>query len=111
MLAKPEYFSPPDEVCCWPGRLGGNGRDAVAEVLLAGALREGWSEAEVCAEKLPLSGDLSGGNALLRLQRGKVCRCSGDVVGSQCCIIGKPLAEAQAAGAGAKAQNLAADAS
>ena len=20
MLAKPEYFSPPDEVCCWPGR-------------------------------------------------------------------------------------------
>ena len=19
MLAKPEYFSPPDEVCCWPG--------------------------------------------------------------------------------------------
>ena len=70
------------------------GWDAVAEVLLAGALREGWSEAEVCAEKLPLSGDLSGGNALLRLQRGKVCRCSGDVVGSQCCIIGKPPAEA-----------------
>ena len=23
MLAKPEYFSPPDEVCCWPGRRGG----------------------------------------------------------------------------------------
>ena len=23
MLAKPEYFSPPDEVCCWPGRYGG----------------------------------------------------------------------------------------
>ena len=22
MLAKPEYFSPPDEVCCWPGRRG-----------------------------------------------------------------------------------------
>ena len=20
MLAKPEYFSPTDEVCCWPGR-------------------------------------------------------------------------------------------
>ena len=19
MLAKPEYFSPPNEVCCWPG--------------------------------------------------------------------------------------------
>ena len=22
MLARPEYFSPPDEVCCWPGRRG-----------------------------------------------------------------------------------------
>ena len=28
------------------------GRGAVAELLLAGALREGWSEAEVCAEEL-----------------------------------------------------------
>ena len=32
------------------------GRGAVAELLLAGALREGWSEAEVCAEELPLRG-------------------------------------------------------
>ena len=23
MLAKPEYFSPPDEVCCWQGRRSG----------------------------------------------------------------------------------------
>ena len=23
MLAKPEYSSPPDEVCCWQGRCGG----------------------------------------------------------------------------------------
>ena len=23
MLAKPEYFSPTDEVCCWPGRRSG----------------------------------------------------------------------------------------
>ena len=23
MLAKPEYFSPPNKVCCWPGRCGG----------------------------------------------------------------------------------------
>ena len=39
MLAKPEYFSPPDEVCCWPGRRGGEaGRGAVAKLLLAGAL-------------------------------------------------------------------------
>ena len=28
------------------------GRGAVAELLLAGALREGWSEAEVCAQEL-----------------------------------------------------------
>ena len=47
MLAKPEYFSPPDEVCCWPGRRAemlrpgqrsGDiaGRGAVAELLQAG---------------------------------------------------------------------------
>ncbi len=24
LLAKPQYFSPPDEVCCWPGRRGGS---------------------------------------------------------------------------------------
>ena len=28
------------------------GRGAVAELLLGGALREGWSEAEVCAEEV-----------------------------------------------------------
>ena len=55
MLAKPEYFSPPDEVCCWQGRrdrvVAGRGavaerhREAVAgggavtELLLAEALR------------------------------------------------------------------------
>ena len=35
MLAKPEYFSPPDEVCCWPGvpmRLVA-GRGAIAKEL------------------------------------------------------------------------------
>ena len=42
MLAKPEYFSPPNEVCGWPGRraigkmLLAEGA-AVAEILLAGA--------------------------------------------------------------------------
>ena len=31
MLAKAEYFSPPDEACCWPGRRGGEaGRGADA---------------------------------------------------------------------------------
>ena len=35
MLAKPEYFSPTDEVCCWPGRRSGAaaGRGTVAELL------------------------------------------------------------------------------
>ena len=43
MLAKPEYFSPPNEVCGWPGRRAigkmwlAEGA-AVAEILLAGAL-------------------------------------------------------------------------
>ena len=37
MLAKLEYSSPPDEVCCWQGRRSGAaGRGAVAE-LLAGS--------------------------------------------------------------------------
>ena len=38
MLAKPEYFSPPDKVCCWPGHRGGaagkerrSGRDAAGQ--------------------------------------------------------------------------------
>ena len=33
MLARPEYFSPPDEVCCWPGAAAERlvGRGAVAE--------------------------------------------------------------------------------
>ena len=34
MLAKPEYFSPPDEVCCWPERCGeAAGTGAAAELL------------------------------------------------------------------------------
>ena len=38
MLAKPQYSSPPDEVCCWLGRRDRAvaGRGAVAELLLAG---------------------------------------------------------------------------
>ena len=32
MLAKPESFSPPDEICCWPGRrVGEAGRGADAD--------------------------------------------------------------------------------
>ncbi|MDY5319421.1 MAG: hypothetical protein SPG81_04395 [Candidatus Egerieousia sp.] len=32
MLAKPEYFSPPDEACCWPGRHGEEDGGTVAEI-------------------------------------------------------------------------------
>ena len=40
MLAKPEYFSPPDEVCCWQGRRDRAvaGRGAVAELLARSAM-------------------------------------------------------------------------
>ena len=39
MLAKPEYFSPPNEVCCWPGRCSGAfaGRGAIGKKLLTGS--------------------------------------------------------------------------
>ena len=40
MLAKPEYSSPPDEVCCWQGRRDRAvaGRGAVAELLARSAM-------------------------------------------------------------------------
>ena len=71
MLAKPEYFSLPDEVCCWPGRCSGAagtgsrrkqlavapwrsywygqpaeaaGRGAVAELLVRAASGSSWRE-------------------------------------------------------------------
>ena len=58
MLAKPEYFSPPNEVCCWPGLASGKlagwgavakshredaaGRGAVAELLVRAAGGNSW---------------------------------------------------------------------
>ena len=71
MLAKPEYFSLPGEVCCWRGRRGGAAGTGSRRKQLAGALwrsywygqpaeaaggsvAEGCSEAAVCTEKLPL---------------------------------------------------------
>ena len=39
MLAKPEYSSPPDEVCCWQGRCGGEAGRGAAAKRLAGALQ------------------------------------------------------------------------
>ena len=49
MLAKPEYSSPPDEVCCWPGRYGGAfaGRGTVAE-----SHREAFAGRGTVAERL-----------------------------------------------------------
>ena len=78
MLAKPEYFSLPDEVCCWPGRRSGAAGTGSRRKQLAGApwrscwyeqpaeaaggsAAEGWSEAAVCAEKLPLRERCGGG--------------------------------------------------
>ena len=64
MLAKPEYFSPPDEVCCWPRRCGGAvaGRGAVAEshresAAGLGAVAESHRESAACR------------NAVMRLHR------------------------------------------
>ena len=37
MLAKPEYSSPPDEVCCWQGRRGTAASRSAAVELLAGS--------------------------------------------------------------------------
>ena len=89
MLANPEYSSPPGEVCCWPGRRGGAAGTGSQRKQLAGApwrscwygqpaeaaggsAAEGWSEAEVCAEKL------AAGRATMRLHRGRACRWASD---------------------------------
>ena len=37
MVAKPEYSSPPDEVCCWQGRPGTVASRSAAAELLAGS--------------------------------------------------------------------------
>ena len=43
MLAKPEYSSPPDEVCCWPRRCGREAsRGALAERLARVLWQRGW---------------------------------------------------------------------
>ena len=39
LLAKPEYFSPPDEVCCWPGRRSGAADLPGRQCRLAGTWR------------------------------------------------------------------------
>ena len=54
MLAKPEYFSPPDEVCCWPGR-----RDRAG----AGRERRGIAATGKCAAAKSHREDAAGLNA------------------------------------------------
>ena len=100
MLAKPEYFSPPDEVCCWPGRCGGvvaglgavaeSHREsaaawgAVAKQLLAGNRRHRGLPAEA------LKRSSMGKSLLLRRRR---CGCIGKSLplhGRRYSSIGKP---------------------
>ncbi len=57
---------------CWPGRRSGATGTGSQRKQLAGAPREGWSEAEVCAEKLAAR------RATMRRHRGRACRWAGD---------------------------------
>ena len=54
MLAKPEFFSPPDEVCCWPERCGeAAGTGAATELLIGqGAAAEKLTGQGATAEVL-----------------------------------------------------------
>ena len=82
MLAKPEYFSLPDEVCCWPGRRGGAAGTGSQRKQLAGALRRDGAKWQSVRKSLPLGErrcggieeELAAGRATMRLHRGKACR-------------------------------------
>ena len=70
MLAKPEYFSPPDEVCCRQGRRWGATTGAPMSRLLAGALWRSCRPGRRCrmrndACSLPLRGSYSSIGKLL----------------------------------------------
>ena len=81
MLAKPEYFSPPDEVCCWQGRRSGRdtaGRGAVAErhredvagrgaVARGGALARGCTVAEILLPGRAIGKKMLAGDAVAEL--------------------------------------------
>ena len=56
----------------WPWRRGGATGTGSQRKQLAGAPRERWSEAAVCAEKL------AAGRATMRRHRGRACRWAGD---------------------------------
>ena len=63
MLAKPEYSSPPDEVCCWAGRRGGAaGRECHGEEdggTVADSHREAFAGRGTVAERLQRGGAMA----------------------------------------------------
>ncbi len=56
----------------WPGRRGGAAGTGSQRKQLAGSAAEGWSEAAVCAEKLPLRGRRCCGKEKVQSSIGKV---------------------------------------
>ena len=82
MLAKPEYFSLPDEACCWPGRRGGAAGTGSQRKQLAGALRRDGAKRQSVRKSLPLGErrcgsieeELAAGRATMRRHRGRACR-------------------------------------
>ena len=106
MLAKPEYYSPPDEVCCWPGRRSGAADTGSRRKQLAGvpwgscwygqpaeaaggapwrscwygqpAEAAGGSVAEGWSEAAVCAEKLAAGRATMRRHRGRACRWAGD---------------------------------
>ena len=89
MLAKPEYSSQPDEVCCWQGRRGrAAGRGAVAELLAGAPWRSCWygqpaeaaggSAAGGMERSGSLCGKVAAPRATMRLHRRRTCRWASD---------------------------------
>ena len=78
MLAKLEYFSPPDEVCCWQGhRSGVAGGGAAAKLQTSlGAAAESHREDAAdrrcgrAADRLGRSGKVAGRSAVAKRQAG-----------------------------------------
>ena len=112
MLAKPEYSSPPDEVCCWQGRCGGDvagrepsaqrtaGRGAAAkshqeDVPGRGAVAELMAGLGAVAELLAESAMEKRMAALWQRAIGKILLAGApwrrDWPGRRCCTVGKQL--------------------
>ena len=89
MLAKPEYSSLPDEVCCWPGRRGGAAGTGSRRKQLVGApWRSYWygqpaeaaggSAAGGMERSGSLCGKVAAPRATMRLHRRRTCRWASD---------------------------------